>query len=344
MQECIKQHLGTNETCQILIDAKFPGVIGKLPQCAKTIIHRIGTSFFWNKLMLVKSIVVYYFDFLKDSLLLMAICTSVSLNSLSFQGFSAQLIIAYVLAMVIPLLVNSIHILFFNLEEFCGCFNQKPFSTPRRILMTSLALLILPFVPACIIYQVSQENRSIRIDIDALTLNLRCGIKGGATGAMCLSESVMVHKLQTLKLQKLLTTHAKCELFEVVFQTAIAMCLLSMNHYRVSLTANELQGFFHEDSWYVPIAILLSIKKIVTATTAPQKYTKNGFQEITGKVIYALYALIGPLLRTACVILYFSIPLGLFDMLTHWVYETAEVKWQEYGYHNGKVDLKMKLK
>ena len=51
-----------------------------------------------------------------------------------------------------------------------------------------------------------------------------------------------------------------------------------------------------------------------------------------GKIVYGVYAFIGSTVRVFAVVMYFSVPLGLFNILTHWRYETLNVKWQEFEY------------
>ena len=51
--------------------------------------------------------------------------------------------------------------------------------------------------------------------------------------------------------------------------------------------------------------------------------------------------------RVVSVVIYFSVPLGLFNFLTHWVYETVDLKWREYEYHaswDGSVDHEKPIK
>ena len=48
------------------------------------------------------------------------------------------------------------------------------------------------------------------------------------------------------ELEEVLVTFMKTESFEVVFQGIIAVCLVSMSHYKISLTTEGLQTFFVE--------------------------------------------------------------------------------------------------
>lgn len=116
----------------------------------------------------------------------------------------------------------------------------------------------------------------------------------------------------------------------------ITLCLFSMNYKSASLNYEGLQGFFDEEEWYLPLAIFLSIKKILTTSLNVKTCAKLGFQTIKGVLIYSVYSLIGPLIKIMEICLYFAVPLGLFKLLIHWVYEVADlgfdrrITWQEY--------------
>ena len=89
------------------------------------------------------------------------------------------------------------------------------------------------------------------------------------------------------------------------------------------------------------------MKKVISTTIEAQKYSKNGFQETTGLFIYGAYAIVGPVFRVIAIVIYFSVPLGLFNLLTHWVYETVDLKWREFeydSYWDGTLDYEKPIK
>ena len=138
-------------------------------------------------------------------------------------------------------------------------------------------------------------------------------------------------KNQKLKLKNLLATIAKCEMLEVIFQIILTITLLSMNHWKVSLTETELQGFFNADlSWFLAWTMPLLAKKILTTIMKVMSASKNDFAPMFGVIIYSVNAFIAVSVRITSIVIYFSVPLGLFNILTHWVYETVNVTWREY--------------
>ena len=62
------------------------------------------------------------------------------------------------------------------------------------------------------------------------------------------------------------------------------------------------------------------------------KSQNDGFLGIKGKIIYGIYSAIGALVRGFVLVMYFSVSLGLFNLLSHWKYETLDMEWQKYEY------------
>ena len=56
--------------------------------------------------------------------------------------------------------------------------------------------------------------------------------------------------------------------------------------------------------------------------------SKKGFLGIVGSMVYGFYVLYSAVIRISCIIVYFSIPMGLFNLLEHWFYETANLEWR----------------
>ena len=105
-------------------------------------------------------IIVYYIDLVKDLFLLIAICVAVDISKLGFDSFASQLIIAYVLSILIPLLVNWINIAFYHLEESCGFFDGS-IPKHKRFLFQIMTLFFIPFMPGVLLYQCSKKHEKI---------------------------------------------------------------------------------------------------------------------------------------------------------------------------------------
>ena len=335
-EECLKKNIGTNYICQYVIDAKYPGVVETylIPGPIKAFIHNITINRYWMKIMRPLKVVFYYLDFAKDVVILLSICASVPLTVLAFNSFSAQIILLYFLSILVPLLVNWIYVAFFNLEEICGCFNQT-LATRSRYLAQVLTFLFAPFLPGCIIYQREWKSEMIQTCVDEIVESMNKNGENSTEKVIELGRKSKDLKNQKLKLKSILATITKCEMLEAIFQIILNMCLLSMNYWKISLTANELQEFFNEDfNRFLALTIPLSVKKILTSMMSVKSASKNGFAPMIGLVIYCVHAFISVSVRITSIIIYFSVPLGLFNILTHWVYENVKERhgltWRKY--------------
>jgi hypothetical protein len=144
-----------------------------------------------------------------------------------------------------------------------------------------------------------------------------------------LHEELMIIDHQTEELHQLLATFRRCELLEIMFQTCITCILMCMNWYQLSLTSGELQGFFNESAHLLTIFLLLTGRKVLIVCLHVQQVSKKGFQTMFGKLLLGLHILMAAIVRVCAVVLYFAVPLGMFELLIHYKYETTNTSWRE---------------
>ena len=123
--------------------------------------------------------------------------------------------------------------------------------------------------------------------------------------------------------------YTKCELVEVLFQSCITVLLLSMQDSTFSLTSDPLQGICGGIDWFLPLSLLLSLKKGLNVSVKVQEMKKDGFQQFLGAVFYGLFAVVASIVRLMAIVLYFAVPLGLYNLLAHYQYEANGFSWQE---------------
>jgi hypothetical protein len=328
-EDCIKFHIGTNETSKELFDAKYPGISDKLPQYVKGSLHDLGSNVKWTKLMATKEIMAYYLDFAKDILLLVAILLATS--SLSITSFSSQIALLYSAIICIPLIINSGHGLVIKKEALIGLPDKNLRIVPR-FLSKIFLIISIPFIPGILIYRIKDFESKITVTNKIVIEKTRSDSEEGIGETMKHIETVKSLMMERNELEKVLTTFMKTETFEVLFQGVISVILLSMNYYKFSLTNNGLQSFFVELDWYVPISLFLTMKKNVTVTIKGLQSQNDGFLAIKGKIIFGIYSAIGALVRGFAIVMYFSVSLGLWNLLSHWKYETLDIDWRKYEY------------
>ena len=334
-EECFKKNIGTNYVCQYVMDAKYPGFFETylIPRPVKSFLHNVTTSIYWFKVTKILKIQFYYIDLGKDMLILYAICDSVNLSALSLESFSVQIVLLYFLSIIVPLLMNWLYVAFFHLEEVCGCFGQM-LSVKKRILAQTLTFLLSPFLPGLIIYQKECKSERIQKYTNKLVEGIDKCNENIVDTLLDFGRKMEEAQEQKLKLKRMLANIAKCELLEVIFQTILAICLLSMNKWSISLTASELQGFFDEDPKWIYFIGFSFVKKILSCILRVKSAGKNNFSPLLGLVIYSVFAFISIFARILSIIAYFSVPLGLFNFLTHCVYENMNknqgLTWREF--------------
>jgi hypothetical protein len=73
----------------------------------------------------------------------------------------------------------------------------------------------------------------------------------------------------------------------------------------------------------------MSLKKGLSVSVKVQEMNKDGFQPILGGIIYGMFALLAFMIRLGSIVLYFSVPLGLYNLLAHYQYEYNGFQWNE---------------
>ena len=108
---------------------------------------------------------------------------------------------------------------------------------------------------------------------------------------------------------------------ETVYQLAITLILLLLS-YTKSPVENDLKTVFNEG--LEPLSISLLIASIVLSTisfTSSHCKILNVCREhfpFNSRLVASLYSLCGLITRIVAMIMYFTVPLGLFSLLRHW--------------------------
>ena len=132
--------------------------------------------------------------------------------------------------------------------------------------------------------------------------------------------------------QRTLNRHIKLELgLETVYQLVITLILLLLS-YTDTPVEKGLKTVFNEGLGALPI-FLLTAKNILSARSFTSSHCKalNVCREhfpFTSRLAASLYSLCGLATRVVGMVLYFSVPLGLFSLLRHW--QGEQVPWNHY--------------
>jgi len=340
-EECMKINIGTNSLCQCVLDSNYPsGVERILSFCCIPIDikNKIidATEFCKNQTQLSMvirflaflRIIVYYIDLVKDLFLLIAISVAVDISNRSIDDFATQLIIAYALSIVIPLIINWINIAFCHLEESCGYFDETIPKQKRRILQL-LTLLCISFMPGILLYQSSKKYEKICSVNRKIKHELEAGKEVDIKNVLDLSEMSLKLTNEERKVKNIYIMYTKCELIEVLFQSCITILLLSMKDYGFSLTSDPLDGICGGIDWFLPLSLFLSLKKGLSVSVKVQEMNKDGFQQFFGMILYGLFALVAFMTRLISIVTYFLVPLGLYNLLAHYKYDSNGFHWED---------------
>ena len=333
-EQCLKTNIGTNVICQYIMDAKYPGLLDKLPNPFLEWLHNITKHYRWHQLMRFTKVSSYYLDIGKDVALVATLLSAVNIGATSFTSFSYQIILIYVLSILIPILINWVYVALFHLEEICGCFGHK-LKGWKRIMAQFFTFIASPFLPGIIIYQRTTNIELIEEHVVEFNKNIEKIDEVRIFKSYEISRKIQKLQTQNFKLKGVLTAMQKCEMIEIVIQTILSTCLLFMNLWRVSLTQDELQGFFNQDViYFLAMSLPLLLKKLITTILNVRATEKDEFTPIIGMLSYSAYGFLNICVRIISITLYFSVPVGLFNILTHWVYENMNQRhgliWREY--------------
>ena len=340
-EECMKTNIGTNSLCQCVLDSHYPSGLEKILSFLRlpTYLQNKVVDFieFWKKqtqlsnvirCMAILRIIVYYIDLVKDIFLLIAISVAANIPNRFFDDFTVQLIIAYSLSIIIPLIINWANIAFYNLEEACGSFDEI-FSTRKRRYLQFLTLVFIPFMPGILLYQTSKKYEKICSVNRKIKHELEKGQNADTKNVLDLSEKSLNLTKEERKLKNIFIMYTKSELIEVLFQSCITILLVSMKDSGFSLTADPLEGICGGIDWLLPTSLFLSLKKGLSVSVKVQEMNKDGFQQFLGMILYGLFALVAFMTRLISIVTYFAVPLGLYNLLAHYQYESRGFSWND---------------
>ena len=108
--------------------------------------------------------------------------------------------------------------------------------------------------------------------------------------------------------------------YENVIQVLVALLLVILR-FTGTPTVGGLKDLFASSSdstWLIVLSAIWSSKSLVTGHLAFGVSRKRGFMMIKGKVLLAVYYILGISSRLAALLLYFAPSMGLFNTLGHW--------------------------
>ena len=110
-----KQHIGTNDSMMSLMDARYPGLMDKLPESIKSAIHFIKSNnniyikMFLKWARITRKIASENIDLIKDCTILYIICKFINPFRRHFSSFLTQFTLSFALSIVLPLVLNYFH-------------------------------------------------------------------------------------------------------------------------------------------------------------------------------------------------------------------------------------------
>ena len=147
---------------------------------------------------------------------------------------------------------------------------------------------------------------------------------------------LMPHDLSYIKakedLKRSLNKHTKLELgLETVYQLIITLILLLLSYTKTPVEKG-LKTVFNEGLGALPL-FLLTAKNILSAISFISSHCKvlNVCREhfpFASRLAASLYSLCGLITRVVPIIMYFTVPLGLFSLLRHW--QGEKLPWNQY--------------
>ena len=133
-------------------------------------------------------------------------------------------------------------------------------------------------------------------------------------------------------LKRTLNCHIKLDLgLETVYQLAITLILLLLSYTETPVEMG-LETVFNVG--FEPFTIgLIIASNILSAVSFSSSHCKilNVCREhfpFTSRLVASLYSLCGLITRVVAMIMYFTVPLGLFSLLRHW--QAEQVPWSQY--------------
>ena len=133
-------------------------------------------------------------------------------------------------------------------------------------------------------------------------------------------------------LKRTLNRHIKLELgLETVYQVTMTLILLLLS-YTQTPVEKGLKTVFNEGLEPLSIGLLIA-STILSAISFTSSHCKvlNVCREhfpFTSRFIASLYSLCGLITRVIAMVMYFTVPLGLFSLLRHW--QAEQVPWSRF--------------
>ena len=296
------EKLGTTEATKLFLDNVHRSIGTRLTRYgvrkAPSVWDKFHSFFTMKALSILKlmlTIFFYYFDMIKD-IVLLSLMVKVFSQIGSFRSDLPSLVLlTTVLSIMLPLLANMISVL-----------NFKPWSHTRRLFG---ALLIL-FVPGAIRYRV-YKIKSVAAKKDSSDTDL-------------LSTRAEIQAFRTLKAELRNNENSLEQLPQLIILILLylihdtkTVMVETGSHFAENLLGDQGNFAYLNKSMVLIFSATFSLISLVRGQMGLGISLGRGFVPLMGKLLLSIYYCIGTLARVFAVVLFFTPNLGLLDTRHH---------------------------
>ena len=297
------EKLGTTKVTKLFLDNVYGSLGTRLIRfCARRalsvwdMLHTFYTMKVLNMMKLMLSIFFYYFDLIKDIVLLSLMIKVFSRIGNFSSDLPSLLLLTAILSIMLALLANMISVL-----------NFKPWSQTQRFFG---ALLIL-FVPGAIRYRI-YKIKSIAAKKDRSDTDL-------------LFTRTEIQAFKTLKAELRNNENSLEQLPQLIILILLYLIhdtktvnVVTGSHFAVNLLGEDQGNFTYLNKSHVLIfSATFSLISLVRGQMGLGISLGRGFVPLKGKLLLMIYYCIGTLARLFAVVLFFTPNLGLLDTRHH---------------------------
>ena len=293
-------------------------------QKVQRIFNFIKTSFF------------FYYDLAQEFFLLISITSGIPLVYwISPEYFDSEhfIVLSFLISVFLPIYLFSIHLAYSsNLGLVLG---YQDMSLHAKAFYKTCCCLISPLVPMILFFKVDQKEKEI-LDHELKAFEALKSQSSDPEASIIVKRSFQRIEELSCEIKTIRSIYRQFKFWELAIELPTQAALTTIFSFVTmssTVVTKVFSNRFVNKSWTLFFIILLSFRSIISVQLLGESARRNNYMGIKSKVLMSILYILSSLSRIWGIVIFLSVPLGLFNLHGHFLIEKAGINYWNTAYN-----------
>ena len=336
---CLKRYSGSQ--LMKIYDSAYGSIGDKiLPKRAKNLLHQSSKISVIQKVQrifnFIKTSFFFYYDLAQEFFLLISITSGIPLVYwISPEYFDSEhfIVLSFLISVFLPIYLFSIHLAYSsNLGLVLG---YQDMSLHAKAFYKTCCCLISPLVPMILFFKVDQKEKEI-LDHELKAFEALKSQSSDPEASIIVKRSFQRIEELSCEIKTIRSIYRQFKFWELAIELPTQAALTTIFSFVTmssTVVTKVFSNRFVNKSWTLFFIILLSFRSIISVQLLGESARRNNYMGIKSKVLMSTLYILSSLSRIWGIVIFLSVPLGLFNLHGHFLIEKAGINYWNTAYN-----------